>query len=329
MRSASTHSATTSSASAALVAHGRPPRPAGDVRPPQRARRLRRRLCGHPHRRGQPRAGRAGAHRPDEPGAPRCHRLRARLGRRCRHPAPGPGRVPPRGRRLRASRGRRVRRRHRLPAVRCPGSGRCRLAHRDDRGRRRPGRPRLAGGPGRPAAARQRRPRHHARLLPALRRRRREHRSGAGPQGLRAAQARRARGRGLLPLAVRPDHRLQGHADHRPAGALLPGPVRPPLRHRHRAGPLAVLHQHLPELAARPPVPLRRAQRRDQHGQGQPQLDAGPRVPARLEALRCGQRRAPGADVPGLHRRTPPTPPPSTRSWSCSTSAAVRCRTPC
>ena len=53
-----------------------------------------------------------------------------------------------------------------------------------------------------------------------------------------------------------------------------------------RAGPLAVLHQHLPELAARPPVPLRRAQRRDQHGQGQPQLDARPRVPARLRPLR-------------------------------------------
>lgn len=27
--------------------------------------------------------------------------------------------------------------------------------------------------------------------------------------------------------------------------------------------------------------------------------------------------------------RTPPTPPPSTRSWSCSTSAAARCRTRC
>ena len=42
------------------------------------------------------------------------------------------------------------------------------------------------------------------------------------------------------------------------------------------AGALAVLHQHLPELAAGPPVPLHRAQRRDQHRQGQPQLDARP-----------------------------------------------------
>ena len=27
--------------------------------------------------------------------------------------------------------------------------------------------------------------------------------------------------------------------------------------------------------------------------------------------------------------RTPPTPPPSTRCWSCSTSAGAACRTPC
>ena len=54
----------------------------------------------------EPRAGRAGAHRSAQPGAPRRHRLRARLGRRRRHPAPGPGRLPPRGRRLRAARGR-------------------------------------------------------------------------------------------------------------------------------------------------------------------------------------------------------------------------------
>ena len=42
----------------------------------------------------------------------------------------------------------------------------------------------------------------------------------------------------------------------------------------HRA--LAVLDQHVPVLAAGPPVPLRRPQRRDQHGPGQPELDAGP-----------------------------------------------------
>ena len=40
---------------------------------------------------------------------------------------------------------------------------------------------------------------------------------------------------------------------------------------------LAVLDQHLPELAALAPVPVHRPQRRDQHRDGQPQLDAGPR----------------------------------------------------
>ena len=42
-----------------------------------------------------------------------------------------------------------------------------------------------------------------------------------------AAQARRARGRRLLPVAVGAHARLQGHAHHRPAGAVLPRPVRP------------------------------------------------------------------------------------------------------
>ena len=58
----------------------------------------------------------------------------------------------------------------------------------------------------------------------------------------------------LLPLAVRPHPGLQGHAHHRPARAVLPRPVRPPLRHRAGAGPLAVLDQHLP-VAGRWPTP--------------------------------------------------------------------------
>ena len=43
---------------------------------------------------------------------------------------------------------------------------------------------------------------------------------------------------------------------------------------RARARALALLDEHVPELAARAPVPVRRAQRRDQHAEGQPQLDA-------------------------------------------------------
>ncbi|GAA3068173.1 hypothetical protein GCM10020000_60680 [Streptomyces olivoverticillatus] len=112
-----------------------------------------------------------------------------------------------------------------------------------------------------PRAARHRRPRHHARLPAAVRHRRREHRPPPRPQGLRPAQARRARGGHVLPLPLRPHHRLQGHAHHGAAGAVLPRPLRPALRHHHRARPLPLLHQHLPLLAARPPLPLRRPQR--------------------------------------------------------------------
>ena len=47
------------------------------------------------------------------------------------------------------------------------------------------------------------------------------------PVRLLPAQARRARGRGLLPVAVGAHPGLQGHADDRPARAVLPRPVRP------------------------------------------------------------------------------------------------------
>ena len=131
------------------------------------------------------------------------------------------------------------------------------------------------------------RPRVHAVLPPALRRRptRGLTRHRARPGRVLPAQARRARGRGLLPVAVGPHRRLQGHAHHRPARAVLPRPVRRALRLRAGAGALALLDQHLPELAAGPPLPAHRAQRRDQHRQGQPQLDAGPREPDRAPTL--------------------------------------------
>ena len=50
-------------------------------------------------------------------------------------------------------------------------------------------------------------------------------------------------------------------------------------------GAPALLHQHLPGMAARAPLPHDRAQRRDQHRQGQFQLDARPR--RRHEIRRC------------------------------------------
>ena len=60
-----------------------------------------------------------------------------------------------------------------------------------------------------------------------------------------------------------------------------------------RAGPLALLDEHVPELGARAPVPDDRPQRRDQHAARQRQLDARARVAARLGAVR--RRPAEGA----------------------------------
>ena len=67
---------------------------------------------------------------------------------------------------------------------------------------------------------------------------------------------------------------------------------------RARARPLALLHQHVPELGARAPVPLHRPQRRDQHAARQRQLDARARVAARLRAVRRGGPREAAPDRP-------------------------------
>ena len=120
------------------------------------------------------------------------------------------------------------------------------------------------------------------------RRPRRRHRPRARPAALRRAEALRARARGarrsgrrrrggLLPVAVEPDPRLQGHAHHAPAPRVLPRPRRRPGRVRAGAGAQPLLHQHVPVVAARAPVPVPGPQRRDQHRAGQPQLDARPR----------------------------------------------------
>ena len=103
----------------------------------------------------------------------------------------------------------------------------------------------------------------------------------------------RARGRAPTGAAelLEPDDRLQGDADRAPAAALLPRPARPAGRLAPGAGPLALLHQHLPELGAGPPVPHDRPQRRGQHAARQRQLDARPRVTARLRAVRGRPRQ--------------------------------------
>ena len=70
------------------------------------------------------------------------------------------------------------------------------------------------------------------------------------------------------------------------------------------AGALAVLHQHVPVLAAGPPVPDRGPQRGDQHRPGQPELDARPRGAAghrRVRDRRQRPRVRAAAAHPGRH----------------------------
>ena len=125
---------------------------------------------------------------------------------------------------------RRVRRRHRVPAGR-----RRRGAAPQARSRRSP-----PGGPARPRLARRaHRPGRWSapppgRCMPRFRQLFVAADRPARPVGLALerlrvlpAQARRARGRRLLPVAVGAHHRLQGHAHHRAARAVLPRPVRP------------------------------------------------------------------------------------------------------
>ena len=144
----------------------------------------------------------------------------------------------------------------------------------------------------------------------------------ARPADLPAAQARRARTRRVLPVAVGAHPGLQGHGHDAPARAVLPRPLRRAVRLEARARALALLDEHLPVVAARPAVPDDRAQRRDQHGAGQPQLDARPPVPARV-----GAARRPAPAVPDRHARARATRPRSTRSSSSCCCPAGRCRT--
>ncbi len=93
---------------------------------------------------------------------------------------------------------------------------------------------------------------------------------------------------------VEPHGGLQGPAAGRPGGRVLPRPVRRALRVGHRPGAPALLDQHLPQVAAGPPVPLCRPQRRNQHGARQLQLDEG----ARRRDVVAGARGRPEEAVP-------------------------------
>ncbi len=275
------------------------------LRPGIRARRLRRRHGGRSPRPAGPRHRRPRPHRARAAGPPRRLGRRGRDGRRRRHPRADPAPLPGDrggGGRLHAARRRGLRGRPGLPA------------HRP---RRRPQGTGVGGADGRRGGARgcsggarcPPRPRGWAKIAVGAMPRieqvfvapsavRGVDTDGAGAAGLRAAQAGGARGRRpLLPVAVGAHPRLQGHAHLRAAPPVLPRPARPHLRVGPGAGALALLDQHLPQLAAGPPVPLPVPQRRDQHAGRQPQLDAGPRGAPRDVA----DRRGPVADLPDLH----------------------------
>ncbi len=242
-----------------------------------------------------PRHHRHGARRAAPPRAPRRGRLGCRHRRRRGHRHADPRRVPARRRRLRAAAGRALRRRHGVPA-------RSTTTERDDaQGRHRarsPPRRACASSAGArcptdPDAPRQPGPRGGCRRSSSCSSSRRAptttgdaaggHR--ARPPDVPAAQARRARARRLLPVAVGAHPGLQGHGHDAAARAVLPRPQRRALRLEARARALALLDEHLPVVAARAAVPHDRAQRRDQHRAGQPQLDA--RAPVASSRASC------------------------------------------
>ncbi len=250
----------------------------GPLRPLFRARRVRCRLRRDAERRTEPFDRRPGPGGAAQSRPPRRHRLRPEDRGRCRHPAADPRRLPARERRLPPAPAGRVRGRQRLPADRAGRGGQGQGDHRADRRGGAPDRARLAPGADRRLVAERPDPLEHALLRAAVRGGRR-----APGDGHRARSADvlppspdPARDRCLLRVAVGPDPGLQGHADHRAARAGLPRAAGRADGQRHGRRALAVLHQHVPGLGARAPVPDDRAQRRDQHRQGQQELDAGP-----------------------------------------------------
>ena len=120
-----------------------------------------------------------------------------------------------------------------------------------------------------------------------------------------------------------PDARLQGDAERRPARGLLPGPAGRGAHRVPRDGPLALLDEHLPELGARPPVPVHLAQRRDQHAPRERQLDAGPAADVLVDrsSETTSGRSSPSSTPTGRTRRC------STTSSSSSSSRGARSRT--
>ena len=130
-------------------------------------------------------------------------------------------------------------------------------------------------------------------------------------EAVRHPQADRARGRSaaadraarvLHPEPVVADADLQRDADCRSDRGHVPRSARSRRRVGAGAGPPALQHQHVPVVAAGAPLPLRRAQRGDQHAARQHQLDARARRTAALGPARRRSEEDP-ADHPRGRQR--------------------------
>ena len=130
----------------------------------------------------------------------------------------------------------------------------------------------------------------------------------------RASPTSPQQGHVLRPEPVVQDAHLQGHAQRRRSSTpYFPDLQRPGHGVGPGAGPLALQHQHLPDLGPRPPVPLLCPQRRDQHAARQRQLDARPREHVRAPTCSATtSRRSCRSST-----RAAATRPCSTTPWNC------------
>ena len=263
--------------------------PAGHrpLRPPLRARRLRCRLRRTARQRAHARGHRDGPARAREPRAPRCRGRRPAHRRRRGDPRPDARRVLPRGRRLRAAAGRPVRRRRAASCRRTRRAARSSSSSSSSTSASRASTS-SAGATSRStrttSATTANRTRPHMRQVFVG--------AGAGLRGrpgrvraqaLRHPPHRRARRRARTSTPRRSPAAPssgRGCSSPRSSRGFFPDLQHPALQERARARALALQHEHVPELGARPPVPRDRPQRRDQHAHGQRQLDARPREPS-------------------------------------------------
>ena len=191
---------------------------------------------------------------------------------------------------------------------------------------------RLARGPVRHRRVRGRRAGGAARRGPAVRRRRRAASRGLELERMAFCLRKRAEHEGGVYFASLSARTIvyKGMLSAPQLEPFFPDLSDPAVRLGAGPGALQVLHQHVPVLAAGPPVPVRGAQRRDQHDPGQPQLDAGPGGDAgQRPDPRLGGRAGASSGCSRSSTPTAATRPASTSAWNCCTWAAGRCRTRC